>query len=529
MEERVGDGGPPASRRRPPDEPVEVAQIAANLPFVARTVAGTAALAIGVNIVGVAIVTLVVTAMNTTATSHQLRVVLTATAIMVVFSVIAGVTIGALVQRRTLRWLLRGEPPSIADARRALRMPRDMAVIAVALWILGGLVISVAAAVVGEDGQTVFGIAGGIVLAALGSAGITYLLIGRVNQPVARLALASCPPQEAPVFGVRWQLLLIWALTTGGPVLGLVLVLTAPRGKTHVVGASIVVALVALVLGGLSTALAARAIGAPLCSMVDALHRVGDGELDVAVPIEDAGEIGLLQSGFNEMVAGLRDRERIQDLFGRHVGPAVAAEAISGGVTLSGEARDVVALFVDITGSTKLTRDTDPVEFVTMLNRFFGVVVEEVEGNGGLLNKFEGDAALCVFGAPVELDDPATAALSTARRIRDRVARMGELQVGIGVAAGPVIAGQIGAPTRLEYTVIGDAVNEAARLTELAKQVDGHILASDVTVEAATEEERAHWIAGRVTRLRGRDAPTSTYRSPIRRSERRLIIETDTA
>jgi adenylate cyclase len=190
------------------------------------------------------------------------------------------------------------------------------------------------------------------VLAALGSAGITYLLVGRVNQPVALLALAACPPKTSPVFGVRWRLLLIWTLTTGTPIVGLVLVLTAPRGKTHVLTVGVAVAVVTLLSGGLSTAVAARAIGAPLRSMVDALHRVGQGDLDVAVQIEDAGEIGLVQSGFNDMVAGLRERERIQDLFGRHVGPAVAAEAISGGVTLSGEQCEVVALFVDITGST---------------------------------------------------------------------------------------------------------------------------------------------------------------------------------
>jgi class 3 adenylate cyclase len=496
-------------------EPLEVSQIAANLPFVLRTIVGTAVLGISVNVVGVVIVTLIVAAMNTTATDHQLRVVLTTTGIVVLFSVAAGVSIGALLQRRTLRWLLRGERPSLDDASRALRMPRDMALMAFALWIFGGAVISTVAAAVGEDAQTVSGITGGIVVAALSCAGITYLLVSRVNQPVARLALASCPPKSAPVFGVGWRLLLIWVLTSGTPIVGLVLVLTAPRGKTNILAVGVGVALVALVLGGYATALAAKAIGSPLRIMVDALHRVGQGDLDVAVQIEDAGEIGLLQSGFNEMVAGLRERERIQDLFGRHVGPAVAAEAISGGVTLSGEERHVVALFVDITGSTKLTRETDPVEFVGMLNRFFGIVVEEVEGNGGLLNKFEGDGALSVFGAPSHLADPATAALSAARAIRDRVAEMGELEIGIGVAAGPVIAGQIGAASRLEYTVIGDAVNEAARLTDLAKRVDGHILASEATVEAASEDERQNWIAGRVMRLRGREAPTHTYRSVV--------------
>jgi adenylate cyclase len=150
-----------------------------------------------------------------------------------------------------------------------------------------------------------------------------------------------------------------------------------------------------------------------------------------------------------------------------------------------------------------------------MLNRFFGAVVEAVESNGGMVNKFEGDAALCVFGAPVPLDDPATAALRAARRIRDDVYERGEVEVGIGVASGPVIAGQVGAASRLEYTVIGDAVNEAARLTEMAKRVDGRILASEQTVEDADERERENWVKGRVLRLRGRDAPTHTYRSVV--------------
>jgi adenylate cyclase len=290
-------------------------------------------------------------------------------------------------------------------------------------------------------------------------------------------------------------------------------VLTAPRDKTNILAVGVSVAIVALIVGGYATTLSAKSIGAPLRGMVDALHRVGEGNLDVAVQIEDGGEIGLLQSGFNEMVAGLRERERIQDLFGRHVGPAVAAETISAGVKLGGEQRHVVALFVDITASTRLTRETEPVEFVAMLNRFFGVVVDEVESNGGLLNKFEGDAALCVFGAPAALDDPATAALRAARGIRDRVSEMGELEIGVGVAAGPVIAGQVGAASRFEYTIIGDAVNEAARLTDLAKRVEGSILASAATVEAADESEREHWIAGRVMRLRGREAPTRTYRT----------------
>jgi adenylate cyclase len=227
--------------------------------------------------------------------------------------------------------------------------------------------------------------------------------------------------------------------------------------------------------------------------------------------VDDAGEIGLVQNGFNDMVAGLRERDRISDLFGRHVGSSVAEVAMRSGVTLSGELREVVALFVDITGSTERSRSTDPGEFVAMLNRFFDVVVDEVESNGGLLNKFEGDAALCVFGAPVELIDAGSAALRAARRIRDRVVAMGEVEVGIGVAAGEVVAGQVGTHSRLEYTVIGDPVNEAARLTDLAKDRRQNLLASQAVIDRAGPAETACWEPAGEVVLRGRDVPTRLW------------------
>jgi adenylate cyclase len=385
----------------------------------------------------------------------------------------------------------------------------------VCLWVVGGLAIGLVSALVGLAAHSVVGICGGIAVAGLASAGITYLLVGRVSGPVSQLALASQPPTSAPVFGVRWQLFMIWLLTSGAPMVGIILIVLAPRDLHNIRKASILAAVVAILLGTAATLLAARAIGAPLRSIVLALRQVENGNLDVSVAIDDAGEIGLVQAGFNDMVAGLRDRERIQDLFGRHVGSAVAEEAINRGITLKGEAREVVALFVDIAESTRLTRQMDPVEFVNLLNRFFEIVVEEVERSGGLLNKFEGDAALCVFGAPIEIDDACTAALSTARQIRDRVCAMGELDVGIGVAAGPAIAGQIGTRSRLEYTVIGDAVNEAARLTEQAKRVDGRLLSSEATVLGASEDERAQWTKDRVLRLRGREQPTTCYRNDV--------------
>ena len=137
-------------------------------------------------------------------------------------------------------------------------------------------------------------------------------------------------------------------------------------------------------------------------------------------------------------------------------------------------------LFVDIVGSTTLASEREPAEVVDLLNRFFSVVVEEVDKRKGLVNKFIGDAVLAVFGAPVELEDHAgQRARRGAERWRsDWPTRCPTSQAGIGVSTGEAVAGNVGEESRFEYTVIGDAVNAAARLTELAKDVDGRLVAS---------------------------------------------------
>ncbi len=486
------------------------------LPLVWRTFGGITSLVVLANVAGGVVVALLLVALNSSATHHQRVVVGLVGAIYGVSAIAVGAVIGFLLQGRTLKWLARGRTPTRHEARRALRNPLDLAIVTGALWLLGAIVMAILASALDADAGKVLGLSGGLVLAGLTTAGVTYTIAAAFGRPVSSIALRVYPPTESVFFTLRMRMLVSWLLASGIPLLGIILILASPKGRSHIVGASLFASVAALIVGVAAASALSRSIGEPLRTMVTALERVGRGDLTISVDVDDVGEIGMLQRGINDMVAGLRERERIQDLFGQHVGPAVAEEAIRSGVTLgNGEHRTVVALFVDIIGSTKLTRRTEPVEFVAILNRFFGRVVDAVESNGGLVNKFEGDAALCIFGAPVELDDPATAALQAAREIRDCVHIDGEVQIGVGVALGSVIAGQIGTPSRLEYTVVGDAVNEAARLTELAKRVDGNILASDATVEASTEEEREHWSKGKVLRLRGRDAPTHTYRSAL--------------
>jgi adenylate cyclase len=166
-------------------------------------------------------------------------------------------------------------------------------------------------------------------------------------------------------------------------------------------------------------------------------------------------------------------------------------------------------LFVDLVGSTELATQRPPTEVVQLLNRFFAIVVAEVDRQGGFVNKFAGDAALAIFGAPAELADPAGCALAAGRALAQRLAdELPEATAGLGITAGIVGAGTVGDVRRHEYTVIGDPVNEAARLSELAKTAPGRLIASMTAVEEASEAESDQWQQSELVTVRGRSMPT---------------------
>jgi adenylate cyclase len=241
-----------------------------------------------------------------------------------------------------------------------------------------------------------------------------------------------------------------------------------------------------------------------------ALARVEEGNLDARVTIDDGSEVGMLQAGFNRMADGLSERERLRDLFGRQVGEDVARAALRDPPRLGGEEREVGVLFVDLVGSTSMALAMPPTEVVRLLNLFFRVVVETVEERRGLVNKFEGDAALCVFGAPVASADPAGDALATARELSRRLrAEVAQVDFGIGVSAGPAVAGNVGAEQRFEYTVIGDPVNEAARLSRLAREHSDRVLSSEAALRRANGPETEAWRLGEPAFLAGRPERTS--------------------
>lgn len=415
--------------------------------------------------------------------------------------------------------ILSDDDPALTEQARlrALRMPVYRSLISISLWLLGAVVFIGASWPVARHAAPELAVA--TLLGATATAIIGYLQSERVLRPVAVAALRAGVPENFRRPGVVLRLVLAWVLSTGVPVL--MIILSAVATKYSLLEASadtmltpiLLMAFAALVVGLAGNVLSAMAISDPLRQLRWALGEVQRGNYNAHMQIYDATELGLLQAGFNDMVRELSERQRMRDLFGRYVGEDVARRALERGTELGGQERDVAVLFIDLIGSTELAATRPPGEVVTLLNNFFRVVVDTVQMHGGFVNKFQGDAALCIFGAPIEHPDASGAALAASRELHDElVSVLGQTAFGIGVSAGRAIAGHIGAHSRFEYTVIGDPVNEAARLTELAKLEQGRVLASAICVSGALDAEALCWDVGEIVELRGRTAPTQLAR-----------------
>jgi adenylate cyclase len=405
--------------------------------------------------------------------------------------------------------------PSDDDLRRLFRIPMHYVMQGAVGW-LGAVVIWTVMSSVSHPWQGTVRVAMSIWLGGLATCGLAYLIAEWAIRPLVAVALADRSLERRLAPGVWTKLLLSWVV--GADVFLLMIGLTfvgRPASQPPSAAAIWFIIGAAFIAGSLVVHVATRSLATPLLALRRAVRQVQHGELDVHIPVDDGGEIGMLQAGFNQMVAGLRERAVLSDLFGRHVGVDVARHALAAGdVVLGGERRDVGVVFVDVIGSTKLAQTHAPEDVVTVLNKFFSTVVRVVSSEGGWVNKFEGDGALAVFGAPVASEDAAARALRAARTLRRELLAIAaahpEIDAAIGVSAGPVVAGNIGAEERFEYTVVGSPVNEAARLTDEAKRRLGRVLASEEAI-ARAGSEASSWAVGDEIRLRGYDDKILVY------------------
>jgi adenylate cyclase len=294
----------------------------------------------------------------------------------------------------------------------------------------------------------------------------------------ADLAMTSVP--------LRWKLLL--ALPAINVITGVVVSgLSASRDNQTLadLGWDVAIAVaVAFTISFELTLLLARSISDQLAALRRGTMRVAAQERGVRVPVLSTDETGALAAAFNQMVSGLDERERLREAFGAFVDPGIVERVLEQGTTeLDGEEVEVSMLFLDIRGFTALAERLTAQEVVARLNGFYARVVPILERHGGHANKFVGDGLLGVFGAPERVADHADravlAAMHIARAVED--AYGGALRIGIGVNSGPVIAGTVGGGGHVEFTVIGDAVNTAARVEQATRDTGDTILVTEAT------------------------------------------------
>jgi class 3 adenylate cyclase len=231
---------------------------------------------------------------------------------------------------------------------------------------------------------------------------------------------------------------------------------------------------------GLSVLLASSVV-APITRLQEATTRVARGDLTTRVPVVASDETGALTRAFNRMVSGLQERERLREAFGTFVDPELAERVAREGTDLRGEEVDVSIVFLDVRGFTTFAERTPAPEVVARLNALYEVVVPIILAHGGHANKFIGDGLLAVFGAPERHADHADRAVGAAIDIAEQVRqRQGDdLRVGLGVNSGSVVVGTIGGGGRLDFTVIGDVVNTAARVESATRETGDDVLITE--------------------------------------------------
>ncbi len=421
--------------------------------------------------------------------------------------------INAVVLHRAVSWVRQERQPTARELRQLFNLPLVETLSAFFSWVI-------AAVMFGWLNRDVQRISLGIALAGVVTCTLLYLLLEGHFRPLYAVALREAElPDDRRDVGPR--LMFAWVLGSGVPLFAI--------GMSNLISPVALdsrrlmwVALTAMVAGGGVMWLASRSVERPILRIRDGLRRIEQGDLDVDLPVDDLGELGRLTEGVNNLAAGLREREELRDLFHAQVGQAGLADLVMAGegpATL-GELRDVTVLFVDLRGFTRFAERHTPAEVVAMLNRFFRAVVAVVNREGGWVNKFEGDAALCIFGAPQDQPDHALRALRAARGLpRELEHTGGPLRAGIGLASGEVLAGFVGTAERYEYTVIGDVVNLAARLCDEAKERPSGVLASESTIVMAGSDDG--WKPSGRLQIRGRRERANVY-TLVEEQERRV-------
>jgi class 3 adenylate cyclase len=355
-----------------------------------------------------------------------------------------------------------------------------------------------------------------LLLLFTGVAVFAYLFFEQALQPVVKEIAAKLPDhfvsaRNGPSFGTKLLLLLPAINVFTGIVVAAVSTNSLGlEGRLAVTLAATVV--VSMTVSLVLTLMFRQSLLLRLKSVQEAISRVDKGDYRARVAHLAGDELDDVGDSFNSMVAGLHERSVLQGALGSYVDASVAMRMLSEGETLPGREVEVTVMFLDIRDFTTFADRSSAAYVVSYLSEFFDLVIPIIRAHHGHPNKLLGDGLLAVFGAPAQLDGHADHALDAATELIESVSQRysGELRIGIGLHTGEVVAGTIGGGGKLDYTLIGDAVNVAARVQELTKVTGDPLLITQSTREQLSQPPRTLTARG-ARRLRGKAYETPLY------------------
>lgn len=392
-------------------------------------------------------------------------------------------------------------PPGVR--REVLQVPLMATLRTILMWLLAGLFFSL---YLGSF-RIFLGIAGvGGVLTSV----LTYLVVEMLWRPIIprfypKGELSMARAFRLPVLGRLLVVILLVGLLPPMVLVNLTWqraqsLLLAPNPQAILKNLFIleIFILAASVLFGIGLAIfVTRSITSPLKTLQDAMAKVEQNDFDARVPVISNDELGYLSERFNHMTEGLRQGEQLRMLFGLYVSPEVARAAVETGAGLGGELVTSTILFSDLRDFTSISEQFPPDRLINLINRYMTVMVRAITRHEGIVTRFGGDSIFAVFGTPLNPSDRhAAQAVQAALDMRQALqafnqaqAAAGEpqLRMGIGIATGRVVAGNVGSKERIEYTVMGDATNLASRLQDKTKELGVDILLSEAAYQYASQ------------------------------------------
>ncbi|MBY0469550.1 HAMP domain-containing protein [bacterium] len=292
----------------------------------------------------------------------------------------------------------------------------------------------------------------------------------------------------------------------------------ATKPARQVRNTSIYITTIVSVIGFYVIFLFSLSLTRPLISLVEATEEISKGNYQVKIKKTSNDEIGDLSKSFTEMTQGLAEREKIKNAFSKFHSKDIADKILSGEMQLTGERKKVTIFFSDIRSFTSISEKLEPEQVVELINGYMTRMVRIIFAHGGVVDKYVGDAIMAVYGTPISHENDSLRAVSAALRMRAELKRFNEDQaangkpviaIGMGMHTGSVVAGNIGSPERMEYTILGDNVNLTSRMESLTKEFKTDILISDETY--AEIQEFIHCEARGTTKVKGKAEEVAVY------------------